>query len=283
MHRLVAAGLVAVSAFGALAGVGAPGARAVPSAPAATAALRVSPSSNLDPNGAFVVVSGTGYVPNAQLFVMQCRAASAEDHTCNSVGLRKVTTDASGSFTANAMKVVANFGATDCLRVPCGIKTSAVADHADDRSMDRTATISFRAPAPPPTTAPPATVPPTAVPQTTAPTTAPPAMVTTTAPGAEATTTTTTDPKATTTTEADGDAKSEDEDEGGVRTEEAGAAGAEAATDESASTSASSQVASTDGDDGSSPVVPIAIAAVLAAAGIGGVAYAKRRNGAPEA
>jgi MYXO-CTERM domain-containing protein len=280
----VAAGLVVATALGAV-GTGAPRAAAGPAAPAAAAALRVSPASNLDPNGAFVVVSGTGYVPNAQLFVMQCRAASAEDHTCNSVGLRKVTTDGSGSFTANAMKVVANFGATDCLRTPCGIKTSAVADHADDRSMDRTATISFRAPAPPPTTAPPATVPPTAVPQTTAPTTAPPAVVTTTAPDDTATTTTTR-PKATTTTEAR--AGDDPEGEGGDAEGEAGTelAGAKADGsdgDETASATSSSQLPSADGEGGSSPVVPIVIVVVLAAAGIGGFAAFRRRKAAPEA
>ncbi|MCB0958896.1 MAG: hypothetical protein KDB04_05175, partial [Acidimicrobiales bacterium] len=150
----------------------------------ADAAIRVSPATGLDPAGAFVVVSGTGYQPNAQLFVMQCRATSGEDHTCNSVGLRKVTTDAAGSFTANAMRLVARFGATDCTTTPCAVKTSAVADHVDDRSQDRSAAISFRA-APPTTTAPPATVAPTAPPTTAAPvvtappTTAPPATAAT--------------------------------------------------------------------------------------------------------
>jgi hypothetical protein len=280
-------GLLVVAALFVVTALGATRAEAAPVAPAASPALRVSPASNLDPSGAFVVVSGTGYVPNAQLFVMQCRAASAEDHTCNSVGLRKVTTDASGSFTANAMKVVANFGATDCLRIPCGIKTSAVADHADDRSMDRTAAISFRAPAAPSTTAPPATVAPTAVPQTTAPTTAPPAVTSTTALDPRATTTTT-DPEATTTTETGGgeDAKGADAeggDDDGQRAEVDGAKADGAGDGEVASATSGSQLPSSDEEGGSSPVVPIAIVVVLAAAGIGGFAYLRRRKAAPEA
>ncbi|HWJ64052.1 MAG TPA: neocarzinostatin apoprotein domain-containing protein, partial [Acidimicrobiales bacterium] len=128
--------LLVGAVVGSVLGAGATGAGAA-AAPAAAPSLSVSPSSGLDPNGAFVVVSGAGYRPNIQLFVMQCRATSAEDHTCNSVGLRKVTTNASGAFTANAMKVVANFGATNCLQVQCAMKTSAVADHADDRTEDR--------------------------------------------------------------------------------------------------------------------------------------------------
>jgi cobalamin biosynthesis Mg chelatase CobN len=240
--------------------------------------LAVSPSANLDPNGAFVVVSGTGYRPNTQLFVMQCRATSGQDHTCNSVGLRKVTTNAAGAFTANAMKVVARFGATDCLQVPCGVKTSAVSDHADDRSEDRNANISFRAA--PPATAPPVTVPPTAAPHA-APTTAPPVTVPpTTAP----TTSTTTEPKATTTTEARGEAKDEDEakaEKGGDDGETAVSdetTDADGETDETASAASVTQ-ASADGDGGgSAPVVPIVILVVLVAAGVGGLVFFRSRQ-----
>ena len=132
--------------------------------------LVVSPAAGLDPAGAFVVVSGSGYLPNSQLFVMQCRASSGDDHTCNSVGLRKVTTDAAGSFTANAMRLVGRFGATDCAVAGCAVMTSAVSDHADDRSQDRTAAIEFAAPVPTTQSPPPETVPATAPP--TVPTTA---------------------------------------------------------------------------------------------------------------
>ena len=124
----------------------------------------VSPSSGLDPGGSFVVVSGSGFAPNVQLFVMQCKGGSGSDHTCNSVGLRKVTTDSTGSFTANAMRVVGRFGATDCLAQSCAIMTSAVSGHSGDRSQDVFAPISFAAASPPPPAAPdvapPAAVPP---------------------------------------------------------------------------------------------------------------------------
>lgn len=126
----------------------------------AQAQVSVSPGSGLDPAGTFVVVSGAGFEPNSQLFVMQCRSTSTDDHTCNSVGLRKVTTDAGGNFTANAMRVTAHFGATDCLVVQCAIKTSAVSGHAGNRSQDVMSLISFSAPAPAPPPAPAPTAPP---------------------------------------------------------------------------------------------------------------------------
>lgn len=145
----------------ALAGLGLVTALAAASPASAEPVLVVTPAVGLDPAGAFVVVSGSGFEPDAQLFVMQCRASSGDDHTCNSVGLRKVTTDATGSFTANAMRLVGRFGATDCTVDACAVMTSAVSDHAGDRSQDRSAPVQFAAPvattqAPPPETAPPA-------------------------------------------------------------------------------------------------------------------------------
>lgn len=279
MGRSVALVAVAVAA---VVGGATAGATAAPAAPTAAPALSVSPASNLDPDGAFVVVSGSGYRPNVALFVMQCRAASAEDHTCNSVGLRKVTTNAAGAFTANAMKVVANFGATNCLQVPCAVKTSAVADHADDRSEDRSAPISFRAaaPAPPAPTSPPATAPPTAAPQTAPPTTAPPAAASTTTP--PTTSTTTTAERTTTTRSADAEGKAVEQGDDGdtaVSDETAQADGG----GESAAAASGAQTSGGGGDGGSSPVVPILVAVVLAAVGIGGAVLVRRRRSAAEA
>ncbi len=285
--RAAIVALLALTAIGATA-VGL-GASAAAAAPAAAPNLSVNPANNLDPNGAFVVVSGTGFLPNVQLFVMQCRATSTTDHTCNSVGLRKVTTSPQGTFTANAMKVVANFGATDCLKVQCAIKTSAVSDHADDRSQDRNTNIAFRAPAPPPPTAPPVTAPPpTPVPQTAPPappTTAPPAAVTTTTAKSDdpkATTTTKAgddDPKATTTTKAGKDDEGDDDIEVADESVDATAAGSDG---ESAAGAATGQTPGDDGDGGSSPIVPILIVVALAAAGIGGYVVVRRRGAVPE-
>ncbi|MCB0988461.1 MAG: LPXTG cell wall anchor domain-containing protein [Microthrixaceae bacterium] len=162
--------------------------------------LVVSPASGLDPAAAFVVVSGTGYLPNTQLFVMQCRGNSTDDHSCNSVGLRKVTTDASGSFTADAMRLVSRFGATDCTVEQCAVMTSAVSGHSDDRSQDRSTPIYFAAApqttvAPPPETIAPSpdTAPPTTPGSTTPPPVGPIAPVVPEA--TTATTTTATDPE----------------------------------------------------------------------------------------
>lgn len=111
----------------------------------AAPSISVTPDQGLNPDGDFVSVTGSGFEPNSQIFVMQCRSTSGDDHTCNSVGLQKVTTDAAGNFQRSGVKVTSRFGATDCFAVPCAIKTSAVAGHADDRAFDVYAFISFGA------------------------------------------------------------------------------------------------------------------------------------------
>lgn len=242
--------------------------------PASAAGVSVSPAQGLDPGGQIVVVRGSGFRPGIALFVMECRASSAEDHTCNSVGLQKVTTDASGSF-ATRLSVVGRFGATDCLQVACGIKTSAVSGHAGDRSQDTSTAISFRAaPAAPPATAPPstaapATAPPATAPPTTAPTTTTP---TTTAPVASSTTTPA-DAEGTTSTTAAGstttDAPSTTGDESEPVEQAAGAA-APVAADEP------------DGSGGSggtgAPVGALAVGTVVAAALVTGGLLLRRRS-----
>lgn len=143
--RAAALGMLAV-VFSLLALVFAAPASAAPS-------ISVSPNQGLNPDGDFVTVNGSGFEPNSQLFVMQCRSTSGDDHTCNSVGLQKVTTDGAGNFSRSGVKVTSRFGATDCFAVPCAVKTSAVSGHADDRSSDVFSLISFRTaepPAPPP-------------------------------------------------------------------------------------------------------------------------------------
>lgn len=251
-----------------------------PATPASAApALRVSPAQGLDVAGQIVAVSGGGYQPGIQLFVMQCRAASAQDHTCNSVGLQKVTTDAAGAFSAR-IRVVGNFGATDCLRTACAVKTSAVSGHADDRSQDVSTGIGFAASAPPatqpPATQPPATQPPaTQPPATPAPTTPPPSgdpTTTTSTAAAGATTTTAPAPTATTevgavsSTTAETDDATAGDDDGS--TSEAETAGAPVVATRDAE----------DGGSGSGPVVAGAVVVLLAAGG--GTAFYLRRRAA---
>lgn len=239
----------------------------------AQARLSVSPGTGLDPAGSFVVVSGSGFEPNSQLFVMQCRSTSTDDHTCNSVGLRKVTTDGSGNFTANAMRVMANFGATDCLVVPCAIKTSAVSGHAGNRGQDVTAPISFNTPAPAPTEPPPVVPvePPSgAVPPPVDPPGGSPEVVE--APDREDAPTTTADPGTTETTDSAVDATSttttpddeDDPDDGEVD-------GAAAPTDLAGPGS------DTDGDGGSSGALLIGVVVVIFAAAAAGAVAVRRR------
>jgi len=247
----------------------------------ADAVLNVSPRDGLNPDGAFVSVSGTGYVPNSQLFVMQCRAASAEEHICNSVGLRKVTTDANGSFNANAMRLVARFGATDCLRSSCAVMTSAVSGHSDNRSQDRRTPISFAQPAPPATQPPPPQTQP-APPQTQPGAVAPAPGPAPATPGPDQVAGSTTPPVDTTssapstseaaasTTEASRQAQGEPDDGEAV----ALAANGTAAGELSASDGDG------DGDGGSNTALLIGVGVVLAAAAGGGAFVLARRRGA---
>lgn len=255
----------------------------VPGTAAAEPTLTVSPSSGLDPDGAFVVVSGWGYPANAQLFVMQCRSTSTDDHVCNSVGLRKVTTDANGNFTANAMRLVARFGATDCTTTACSVMTSAVSGHSGDRSLDRATAVTFAAPAqpaPPPPTEP-APLPPPPAPETPAP--GAPATPDTTAAAGD-TTSTSADPgsivpSTTTTTVAD-------------EPEEAGSGGSEAETadgeiagaddgdpSEAAVTLTGAGSDDDDGDGGVGGAAVLALAVAALAATAGGAFLLQRRRG----
>lgn len=238
--------------------------------------LVVSPSSGLDPAGAFVVVSGSGFEPNSQLFVMQCRSTSTDDHTCNSVGLRKVTTDASGSFTANAMRLVGRFGATDCTTTTCSVMTSAVSNHSDNRSQDRVAAISFAAPAPPATEpAPTPTLPPAA--PAPAPETVPaaPAPETTLPAGDSATT----EPEATTPATPTSTTVAEDE----TRSAAVGDRDTTVADDEGEGEGDAVALAASDpggsGDGGGSgPLLAIGAVALVAALGGAALALQRRRN-----
>ncbi|MCB1029808.1 MAG: hypothetical protein KDA95_00635 [Acidimicrobiales bacterium] len=265
MHtRLLIAGSLAVAALLSFA-----------SPASADATIRVSPSSGLNPKGAFVSVTGSGFPANTQLFVMQCIASSGEDHTCNSVGLRKVTTDANGNFSANAMRVVARFGAIDCTRSACEVKTSAVSGHSGDRSLDKSARISFSAPtvtttAPPPTTAPPVTIPPTIpLPQTT--TTAATRPTTTVANSA---TTTTVSKNPTTTVVGSGSTTiAQDSDQ-------ADSNDADNNTDSPTESDATSTVTDDDSDSGSNTTTALAVGgvAIVGIAGTVGLVLVRRRN-----
>ncbi|MEO6987172.1 MAG: neocarzinostatin apoprotein domain-containing protein [Aquihabitans sp.] len=234
-----------------------------PAQPAAAAGpqISVSPSSGLNPDGDFVVVSGSGFHPNSQLFLMQCRNDYGGDHTCNSIGLQKVMTSSGGSFNGARVKVTGYFGSIDCTQTQCAVKTSAVAGHSGDRSQDVMSPLSFGAPAAPPATAPPAPQAPVTQPPATAPpATEAPATTTTEAPVTTTTTeapvsTTTTEPAATTTTKPSS----------AKVTELAG--GTDTRT-------------GSGGDDGSSPVPWIVAGFVVVFGAVGGGVYTARARAA---
>lgn len=239
--------------------------------------ISVSPASGLNPDKDYVVVSGSGFNENAALFVMQCRNNSGDDHTCNSVGLQRATTDGRGNLPPTRLQVTAYMGSIDCTKTQCAVKTSAIAGHSGDRSQDVLFSLSFSAPAAPVTTPPPTAPPPTAPPATQPPATQPPA---TAAPTTEAPAiTTTTEGPATTTTQAPGEAAT-------TTTTEAGADGSSAAPTTTSPSKVTELAAGTDtptrsgGDDDDSPVPWIVGGIVVVLAAVGGGLYLVRSRAA---
>lgn len=239
----------------------------------ASPSLVVSPSTGLNPTRDFVTVTGRGFKPNIQLFVMQCRSTSGEDHTCNSVGLQKVMTDSAGSFTKGGVMVTARFGATDCTVTPCAIKTSAVQGHSGDRSQDRLAPISFGTSATTPPVVPAPTAPPVA---TTTPVTAPPVAVTTTT-AAPVTTGSSTTVPATTTTDSESSKTTTTQGATTSTTEEQQAAALAAGNVDGDSTD---DVSTDGGGGGGSSGAWLVALAIVALAGAGGAAYYVRNRSA---
>lgn len=105
------------------------------------ASLTVDPSTDLDPAGSSVTVSGTGYEPNVGLFVVACDPAVPKGGACDMANFEQAQTDAEGAFEVT-LKVVPSFGQTDCTKTPCGIQTSKVGEGAN-RTQERTVPIGF--------------------------------------------------------------------------------------------------------------------------------------------
>lgn len=112
-----------------------------PPASADGASLQVDPSTELDPAGSSVTVTGSGYEPNVGLFVVACDPAVPKGGACDMANFQQAQTDADGAFEVK-LKVLPTFGQTDCLKTPCGIQTSKVGEGAN-RTQERTVPIGF--------------------------------------------------------------------------------------------------------------------------------------------
>lgn len=105
------------------------------------ASLQVDQSTDLDPAGGSVSVSGSGYEPGIGLFVVVCDPAVPKGGACDMANFQQAKTDTGGSFEVE-LKVLPTFGQTDCTKTPCAIQTSKVGDGAN-RTQERTVPIGF--------------------------------------------------------------------------------------------------------------------------------------------
>jgi hypothetical protein len=91
----------------------------------AAGSITVSKTSGLNPAGETVTVNGSGFTPNANLFVAFCNPAVPNGGACDMSNFKQVATTASGAFSAPvSLKLVAQFGTTDCTKLSCTVQTN---------------------------------------------------------------------------------------------------------------------------------------------------------------
>ncbi|MFI6581478.1 neocarzinostatin apoprotein domain-containing protein [Embleya sp. NPDC050493] len=156
---------------------------------AGKATLTAAKTTGLDPAGDVVKLVGKGFTPGVRLFILPCDPAQGAGRACDMGSFSGPTeADATGSFSTD-VKVMAKFGAVDCLKTRCAIATSNSAN-GKDRTQEVYLPIGFQGEDPGlPASPPPAT----AAPQAGAPGAGAPKTSAAPATGAQATTAPNTD------------------------------------------------------------------------------------------
>lgn len=108
----------------------------------AAASITVDKTEGLNPKGDQVTVSGSGFKPGIQLYLVTCDPAIPNGGACDLASFSMVDVGADGSWTSK-LKVLAKFGTTDCLKVGCAIQTSRVGEGAD-RTQETLVPIGFK-------------------------------------------------------------------------------------------------------------------------------------------
>ncbi|MDI2125272.1 neocarzinostatin apoprotein domain-containing protein [Yinghuangia seranimata] len=106
-----------------------------------TASITVSKATDLNPAGETLTVSGKGFIPGVQLFVVVCDPAQPAGKACDMANFKMASVDAGGGFVAE-IKAAAKFGGTDCTAIPCAVQTSRVGN-GKDRTQEALAAIGF--------------------------------------------------------------------------------------------------------------------------------------------
>lgn len=123
---------------------------------AAAASITVDPTEGLNPKGSTLSVTGSGFKPGIQLYLVTCNPAVPSGGACDLANFSLVDVGADGSWTSK-LKAAAKFGTTDCLKVGCAVQTSRVGQGAD-RTQETAVGIGFTGQTAPiftPTAAPP--------------------------------------------------------------------------------------------------------------------------------
>jgi hypothetical protein len=116
----------------------------------AAPALTANKTTNLNPDGQEITVSGSGYYPNAYYYLAECDPTVPAGGACDTSHFVKVKSNAAGKFGPSKLTVVAKFTGgqdVDCHKVRCAVQTSYVKS-GKDRSQEATLYISFASTAP---------------------------------------------------------------------------------------------------------------------------------------
>lgn len=108
---------------------------------AAAASITVDPTEGLNPKGSTLSVTGSGFKPGIQLYLVTCNPAVPSGGACDLANFSLVDVGADGSWTSK-LKAAAKFGTTDCLKVGCAVQTSRVGQGAD-RTQETAVGIGF--------------------------------------------------------------------------------------------------------------------------------------------
>ncbi|MGC0422856.1 neocarzinostatin apoprotein domain-containing protein [Embleya sp. AB8] len=114
---------------------------------AGKATLTAAKTTGLNPAGDVVKLVGKGFTPGVRLFILPCDPAQGAGRACDMGSFAGPTeADATGSFSTD-VKVIAKFGAVDCLKTRCAIATSNSAN-GKDRTQEAYLPIGFEGEAP---------------------------------------------------------------------------------------------------------------------------------------
>ncbi len=108
----------------------------------AATSIEVSKTTGVNPKGDKLHVTGAGFKTDIQVFVAFCDPSKPAGGACDMGNFGMVDIKPDGTFETD-LKVVAEFGNTDCMKVGCAVMTSRVGQGAD-RTQEAYAPVMFK-------------------------------------------------------------------------------------------------------------------------------------------